>query len=137
MGAADVRQVIADLARAGVDQFDPVRFRVIESMAAKAAKQRESVRLILERKARSALADYQDDFASAQEGAATIAAGIAAQFPESADIARSLFEAGKVGAVKRLALKLKRELAARQDAAAVSALAMLNKADWPEFAWLG
>lgn len=127
LGAGDVRQVIADLARAGVDQFDPVRFRVIESMAAKAAKQRESVRLILERKARSALADYQNDFASALEGAATIATGIAAQFPESADIARSLFEEGKVGAVKRLALKLKRGTGREQDAAAVSALAMLTK----------
>jgi hypothetical protein len=127
MGAADVRQVIADLARAGADQFDPVRFRVIESMAARAAEQRESVRLILERKALIALADYEDDFASAQAGAATIAAAIAAQFPESADIARSLFEAGKVGAMKRLALKLKRENGREAGAAAVSALASLTK----------
>jgi hypothetical protein len=66
MGAADVRQVIADLARMAPIKFDPVRFRVIESMAARAAEQRESVRLILERKALIALADYQDDFASAQ-----------------------------------------------------------------------
>ncbi|MEF8733096.1 MAG: DUF2894 domain-containing protein [Candidatus Accumulibacter meliphilus] len=127
MGAADVRQVIADLARNGADKFDPLRFRVIESMAARAAEQRESVRLILERKALIALADYEDDFASAQAGAATIAAAIAAQFPESADIARSLFEEGKVHAMKRLAVKLKRENGREAGASAVSALASLTK----------
>ena len=126
-GAADVRQVIADLARNGADKFDPLRFRVIESMAARAAEQRESVRLILERKALIALADYEDDFASAQAGAATIAAAIAAQFPESADIARSLFEEGKVHAMKRLAVKLKRENGREAGASAVSALALLTK----------
>lgn len=127
MGAADVRQVIADLARDGADQFDPIRFRVIESMAARAAEQRESVRLILERKARRALADYQDDFASAREGIAPIAAGIAAQFPESAEMLRSLLEAGKIGAVQRLALKLKREGGREEGAAAVSTLASLTR----------
>jgi hypothetical protein len=127
LGAGDVRQVIADLARAGVDQFDPVRFRVIESMAAKAAKQRESVRLILERKALIALFDYQDDFASAREGIAPIAAGIAAQFPESAEMLRSLLAAGKIGAVQRLALKLKREGGREEGAAAVSTLASLTR----------
>jgi hypothetical protein len=127
MGAADVRQVIADLARTGADQFDPIRFRVIESMAARAAEQRESVRLILERKALIALVDYQDDFASAREGIAPIAAGIAAQFPESAEMLRSLLEAGKIGAVQRLALKLKREGGREEGAAAVSTLASLTR----------
>ncbi len=128
MGAADVRQVIADLTRSGASSFDPVRFRVIESMAARAAEQRESVRLILERKVGSALADYQDDLASAQAGAATIAAGIAAQFPESAEIARSLFEEGKLRAVKRLAVRLHGGNGREEGAAAVSALASLTRA---------
>jgi hypothetical protein len=122
-GAADVRQVIADLARDGADQFDPIRFRVIESMAARAAEQRESVRLILESKVRSALADYQEDFARAHEGAATIAA----QFPESGEVVASLLDEGNVRAVQRLALKLKREKGTKEGASAVSALAKLTK----------
>ncbi|EXI82485.1 MAG: hypothetical protein AW10_00593 [Candidatus Accumulibacter appositus] len=122
MGAADAWGGIVDLKRSGADKFDPVRFRVIESMAARAAEQRESVRLILESKVRSALADYQEDFARAHEAAAMIAA----QFPESVAIVRSLLEEGNVRAVQRLVLKLKKQKGTEEGASAVSALAKLT-----------
>ncbi len=60
--SAELAAIIESLLEQGADSFDPIRFRYIESMIKRASEQRKLVAQIIEKKARKALDDYQNDF---------------------------------------------------------------------------
>ena len=63
-GAVDA--AIDALRRAGADQFDPVRFRYLEALAARLMTQQDNVKRILEAKLTAALASFSQRFEQAQ-----------------------------------------------------------------------
>ena len=126
-GAASTNlgQAISDLAKTGADSFDPPRFRVIQALARRALDQRPSVRAILDEKAFVALADYRARFSEAREQAETLVARVVVRFPDSAELARSLFASGDFSGLQRLASRLQRKSELAQDPQQAGPLAML------------
>ncbi|WP_291992539.1 DUF2894 domain-containing protein [Candidatus Accumulibacter sp. ACC003] len=123
---ADLGLLVSCLAKSSARKLDPLRFQLIESMATRALERKISVRVILERKIRIALANYQADYAKAEHCAASLVERVSTQFPEAADRIRSLFDDGDFTAVNRLAAKLNGGREAKHDGQEVSALAVLT-----------
>ena len=109
VGGNTLRPRITLLVESGANQFDPVKFRYIESLAQRADDLRGMVRDIVERKALEALGDYQSRFDQARADASSVLAGIIEGFPSCEKTARSLFESGDFRALKRLKSRLERD----------------------------
>lgn len=106
--ASELCLKVAALIQSGADRFDPVRFRYLETMTCRALNLPASVALIVEKKARKALEDYQHEFTQAKADATSSAERVAAQFPDSAESIHQLFADSDFKAVKRLEAKLVR-----------------------------
>jgi len=105
---SSLQHELASLQQRGIDRFDPVRFRYITLMFQRTLDQRESVAVIVEKKALTALADYQADFVRAREHAVIITDRVALQFPESIDRVQRLFGRHEFNGIKQLEKELKR-----------------------------
>jgi len=95
-----------NLIQAGVDQFDPVRFRFIVAMLERANEKSPSIRKKIQAKADKALNLYQDEFDLARDQAAYISEQVESDFPDSTGLVQDLFEANDFKGVKRLASNL-------------------------------
>lgn len=87
----------------GVDHFDPIRFRYIESMASEAVVQRESVRAMIASKVQEALAAYQADYAAAE--LATTKKG---DLPATSAVANASENSASTAALRALTERLNR-----------------------------
>ena len=92
---------IASLREKAADQFDPVRFHFLETLARRALEQRGEVRRILDGRLSEALAAYRQRFERAQNDAQETIARITAQSPKAADDLQRLFIAGDFNAMRR------------------------------------
>jgi hypothetical protein len=92
----------------GAHRYDPVRFIFIQSMARRTLGKSGSLYKSLERKAMSALAEYQKNFDSARLEAEEIVNRVCSVFPEAEIKIRELFENNEFKKVHRLGEKLDR-----------------------------
>ena len=99
---------LSALTSSGANQFDPVRFRYIESMVQRAAQQPKNIGHLLESKVLAALTDYQSSFAQAQADATAVIAEIQTRFPDDHARAQALFEACQFKGLTRLRARLER-----------------------------
>jgi hypothetical protein len=103
---------ISALEADGGDQFDIVRFQFIRSMATRAQQLDEAVATIVASKALAALETYQADRTREHHRVSAIVDEAGAQHPAARAELQSLFDDGKLPAVKRLAARLKRNTTA-------------------------
>jgi hypothetical protein len=99
---------ISALEAQGGDQFDIVRFQFIRSMATRAQQLDKAVAVIVANKALAVLQDYQSDLARERQRLSAIVEETGAHHPAARAELQSLFDAGKLPAVKRLAARLSR-----------------------------
>ena len=97
----DMATALEALRVCGMDRFDPVRFRYIDTMAAKTRGQREAVAEVLEKKVFNALADYQRDFERAKQESALIIEQLTEQHPDAVEEVCTLFERCDFKAITR------------------------------------
>jgi hypothetical protein len=124
---AELAVSIAQLKQRGAQKFNPVRFQFIETMAGKAAQQRETVSRIVAHKIYKAVSQLTTDFNRAQQQAASINKAVAEEFPDYAESSQDYFSAGDFKALKQLAARLNTEANARKGGQAMGALALLSK----------
>lgn len=104
--AVDPEGLIAALRQQAADQIDPVRFRYLEALARRTLTYRGGARRVLDDKLDKALTEYRERFAEAQDDAGDIIGRIAEYFPEAADEARRLFDAGDFRGLSRFVASL-------------------------------
>jgi DUF2894 family protein len=102
-GTDDVLEALAALEARGVDRFDPVRFRYIQSLAQRSLQQNSTVAALLVEKATRAIETYQSRWSDQSAKIAALLEKTAEQQPAQTEQLASLFEAGNFSAVKRLA----------------------------------
>lgn len=110
---------LAALRERGAARADPVRFRFLEALAARAATQRGDARRLLDARLARALAEQAVRFAEAQATARDLLAAAVARHPAAGESLQPLFAAGDFAA-------LRRRIAALDAAAAPTPLAGLT-----------
>ncbi len=103
-----LRSRLSMLMECGADQFNPIQFGYIESLAQRATKKQETVCRLIERKALKALVDYQNHFDQARTDAEDIMTRVSLEYPNSAAQANRLFEECDFKGLQRLAGRLRR-----------------------------
>ncbi|WP_101759856.1 DUF2894 domain-containing protein [Oceanicoccus sp. KOV_DT_Chl] len=117
-------QLIDEVEANDGQHYDPVRFRFIEAMARKAARQPDAVAKLIVDKTMPALQQYQQDFTQAAATAAKSVSLIAEQFPAASDQAQQLLAQQNFKAVAQLIAQLQLSPAAsiEQQSLSLSAL---------------
>lgn len=101
---------IASLRLNGADHFDPVRFQFIESLAKRSLQHEGEVRLLLDAKLATELADYRARFDEMQGDTRRTLVRIAKQAPEIGEDLQRLFVSGDFSSLRRrLARREKKE----------------------------
>ncbi|MFA7555652.1 MAG: DUF2894 domain-containing protein [Spongiibacteraceae bacterium] len=119
---ANLRAATTQLQASRAQLFDPLRFRLIESLLQRAEQQRQPVQQIIITKAAKVLRDYQDTLAKAQCRANTTAATLSQQFPAAAASAQQLLHQYNFNGLQRLAKQLARNAQHQQQNAPLLAL---------------
>ena len=97
---------MAALRARGAHRFDPIRFRLIEALARRAAGHEGRVRQLLDGKLASLLAAYCERFEEARAEAGDTLDRVVAKNPQAADPLRQLHVGGDFRALHRLAAEL-------------------------------
>ncbi len=103
---ADLRKQLATLSASGADGYDPVRWRYIDSLARRAAELPAVAAQGVEQKIRSALEQYQSDFAQAREDIPVTTGRPGENYPETDGNTQCLLDGEKYFGIKRLISKL-------------------------------
>ena len=102
---------IAELEGQGAHRYDPVRFRYIQSLAARSRGKSETVAALIEQKALAAIHAYQKEFDRERSEAKEAAKRIGESFPEAAGKACKLYENSEFKRVRCLLSRLERSRA--------------------------
>jgi hypothetical protein len=102
----DAQALIASLRAAGARCFDPVRWRYLETLAARAAAMQGKTERLLGARLEQALLAYQERFARARSQAEEMAARGARQFPHASGDLERLFAAGDFKGLRRFLASL-------------------------------
>ena len=105
--AIKISDEIATLIDNGVDQFDPVRFRLISALSRRSEKKNPNVAKKLQAKAKTLLDQYQSDFEKARVSATEVGESITLNNPDRASQVESLLNSNRFHHLDKLAKKLK------------------------------
>lgn len=105
-GAPDVPELIEALRAQGAQRLDPLRFRLIEALARRAAGRDGATRQHLDARLHALLAAQAARVAAARSVAEDSAAALAARHPQAAATAQALLRAGDLAGLRRLAADL-------------------------------
>ncbi len=89
----DLTQALSALREQGAEQFDPVGWRFLESLAERCNGHSAAVRALLEQRLTSALADFQARLTQAEAEGLALVTRIETEFPNASDEARRLHAA--------------------------------------------
>jgi hypothetical protein len=104
----EIERHLAMSVKRGVDRFDPARFHYITSLVRRCVGKRASVTRRIEKKALSALKDYNFCYEKERKSALEIVEAISSEYPDDADRVRGLFENSDFKGVRRLSKRLHR-----------------------------
>ena len=101
-----LEEQLEQLRSIGAHQYDPAQFRYIEAMARRAHEQREAVGSLVRKSALSALEQYREKFALAQNTAAAALAEGLLRFPQATEQLQQHFDGCEFSGLNRLLAKL-------------------------------
>ena len=102
---------IAELEGQGAHRYDPVRFRYIQSLAARSCGKPKEVAALIQKKALAAIDAYRKAFDRERSEAKEAAERVGESFPDAADKACSLYENNEFKKLRRLLGRLERSRA--------------------------
>jgi hypothetical protein len=102
----DPESAIASLRRRAADQLDPLRFRYIEALAARAPLHQGELRRRLDVRLAAALASYTEYFEQMHDEAVQAIADVVEHHPESAAVLQRLLVAGDFKGIRRTVARL-------------------------------
>jgi len=101
-----INNAVSELAEQGAQHFESYRFAYIETMLRRSLATKPNIIPLLISKLQLALTEYQADFETAQDQAATVLENIKRQFPNSHEAANTLYEKAHFSALNTCFTKL-------------------------------
>lgn len=105
--SCEVSVLIFSLRAAGADQFDPMRWHYLETLATRTAAHDGRTKYMLDTKLAQALATFKERFEQARSAAEEVLNRTAPHYPHACDELQRLFNAGDFKGLQRLASSLR------------------------------